>query len=130
MMTPYWSHSNPLAVAHSEGWRDELRLSITSRPESINGNTACKGWLQHSLLWNFYIFLSITWEIHIFFKKCLRIRIVDHKVLILMCEQSRKQNEILTRYYCKCNWIWWDFHVFINLLCNYSFFRKIWKNEN
>ncbi len=65
-----------------------------------------------SLLWDFHIFFITYSRIVHFFEKYVRIKIEDHKILVLMSILLPKLDEVNTSYVCKYNSILWDFHVF------------------
>ncbi len=47
-----------------------------------------------------------------YFEKYVRIKIEDHKILVLMCQLSPKFDEVKASYPCEYNSILWDFCVF------------------
>ncbi len=57
-------------------------------------------------------FFSPNWRNTHSFEKYVRIKIVDHKILILMSKLSPKLDEINASYPCKYNLILRDFHIF------------------
>ncbi len=64
------------------------RLLNVNQNEQAFGKVVQQVWVQLTqyLLWDFHIFLGLTQEIHLLFKKYVRIKIEQHKILVLMIE--------------------------------------------
>ncbi len=80
--------------------------------DEVNASYACK---YNSVLWDFHVFHCISSIYHIimhFFEKYVRIKIEDHKILLLLNKRSPKFDEINASYACKYNLVLWDLLVF------------------
>ncbi len=80
--------------------------------DQVNACYVCK---YNSIPWYWHVFYQFT-TYHIimnFFKECVRIKIEDQKILVLMSILPTKLDEVNTNYALKyCNSILWSFHVF------------------
>ncbi len=74
-----------------------LMSTLSSKLDEVRASYACK--YNSILLCISLIYLIIM---H-FFEKCIRIKIEDHKILVLMNKRSPKLDEINASYACKYN---------------------------
>ncbi len=101
-------------------------MSILSlKLDEINASYACK---YNSILWDFHVFhctSSIYHKIMHFFEKLIRIKIKDHKILVLMSILSPKLDEVNASYAYKYNSILWllcislIYHIIVHFLKEY-----------
>ncbi len=99
-----------------------LMSILSPKLDEVNANYPCK---YNSILWDFHVFRCISLIYHIimyFFEKYVRIKIEEHKILILTGILSSKLDEVNASYTCKYNSIPWDFHV---LYCISSIYHII-----
>ncbi len=79
-----------------------LMSKLSPKLDEVNASYPCK--YINSVLWDFHVIFrisSIYYIITQFFKKYVRVKIEDHKILVLMSKLSPKLDEINVSYPCK-----------------------------